>query len=73
MLAPAASETVGFSDCGHGSYRPGVVLDPFLGSGTTAYVARKHGRHSIGIDLSSDYCALAARRLAQQSLLGMAS
>jgi DNA modification methylase len=32
-------------------------------------VARKHGRHAIGIELSPDYCELASRRLAQQSLL----
>jgi DNA modification methylase len=48
---------------------PCTVLDPFLGSGTTALVARKHGRRSIGIELSPDYAALAARRLQQLSLL----
>jgi DNA modification methylase len=48
---------------------PGTVLDPFAGSGTTLLVARKHGRHSIGIELNPDYCQLAADRLAQQSLL----
>ena len=47
---------------------PCVVLDPFLGSGTTAYVARKHGRRSIGIELNPAYADLAARRMAQQSL-----
>lgn len=47
---------------------PCVVLDPFLGSGTTAYVARQHGRHSIGIELNESYCQLAARRMQQQSL-----
>jgi DNA modification methylase len=47
----------------------GHVLDPFGGSGTTALVARQHGRRSILIELNSDYCALAARRLSQQSLL----
>jgi DNA modification methylase len=47
---------------------PCTVLDPFLGSGTTAYVARKHGRRSIGIELSPAYADLAARRMQQQSL-----
>jgi DNA modification methylase len=48
---------------------PCTVLDPFIGSGTTGLVARKHGSHAIGIELSPDYCELASRRLAQQSLL----
>ena len=52
-----------------GSPANGVVLDPFLGSGTTAYVARSLGRRSIGIELNPDYCALAATRMQQQSLL----
>jgi DNA modification methylase len=51
-----------------GSPEGGTVLDPFLGSGTTAYVARKHGRRSIGIELNPDYCKLAAKRMQQQSL-----
>ena len=51
----------------------GLVLDPFMGSGTTALVAREEGRKSIGIELNPDYCELAARRLAQQSLLAEAS
>jgi DNA modification methylase len=41
----------------------GVVLDPFLGSGTTALVALKHGRRFIGIDLNAEYVALATERI----------
>jgi DNA modification methylase len=47
----------------------GIVLDPFGGSGTTALVARRLGRRSVLIEISEDYCALAAKRLSQQSLL----
>ena len=36
-----------------------VVLDPFLGSGTTCKMAKKNGRKYIGIDTSEEYCALA--------------
>jgi DNA modification methylase len=57
------------SNCGHDDYRPGVVLDPFMGSGTVALVARKLGRQSIGIELNAEYAALCARRLNQLSLL----
>jgi len=42
---------------------PATVLDPFVGSGTTALVADRLQRHAIGIDLSIDYAAMAQRRL----------
>lgn len=45
-----------------------TVLDPFMGSGTTAVVARELGRRSIGIDLNEDFCEIQKRRLDQQSL-----
>jgi DNA modification methylase len=48
---------------------PCTVLDPFMGSGTTALVARRHNRKTIGIELSLEYAKLAARRLQQLSLL----
>jgi len=43
--------------------RRGVVLDPFLGSGTTALVARELGRDWLGIELNPAYVRLAERRL----------
>jgi site-specific DNA-methyltransferase (adenine-specific) len=46
------------------SSRPGdVVLDPFLGSGTTSVVARKLGRRYIGIEQGQEYAMLAEKRL----------
>ena len=43
----------------------GVVLDPFVGSGTTLLVATRHNRRSIGIELNPDYIKIAERRLKQ--------
>lgn len=45
------------------SYVGDVVLDPFMGSGTTLLAARECRRLAIGIDISEDYCAEAVRRL----------
>lgn len=42
-----------------------VVLDPFLGSGTTAVAAKMAGRKYVGCDLSAEYCAIAEERLIQ--------
>ena len=45
--------------------RPGdIVLDPFMGSGTTAQVALQHGRRAIGCELNSEYIDLIHQRLA---------
>lgn len=46
-----------------GSPVGGLVLDPFLGSGTTAVVAQRLGRHYLGIDCVPEYCEMAERRL----------
>lgn len=54
--------------CGTKETKPSIVLDPFLGSGTTAEVARKHGCRCIGIELNAKYIDLAAKRLAQGTL-----
>jgi DNA modification methylase len=45
--------------------RPGVVLDPFFGSGTVGVVAKKHKRDWLGIELNPDYVNLARKRLDQ--------
>ena len=56
---PKLAETCLLAGCPPG----GVVLDPFLGSGTTAAVAKQLGRHYIGIELNPDYCKLAEKRI----------
>jgi len=46
------------------SSRPGdVVFDPFVGSGTTSVVAKKLGRHYVGVEIDLEYCCLAEKRL----------
>lgn len=47
----AKKETVGWTDCGHGTPARGVVLDPFMGTGTTLKTATAMGRDAIGVDL----------------------
>lgn len=47
----AKKATVGWTDCGHGTPTRGVVLDPFVGTGTTLKVANRLGMDAIGVDL----------------------
>jgi len=42
----------------------GVILDPFMGSGTTAVAAKRCGRNYVGFELNSDYCGVIEKRLA---------
>ena len=51
---------------------PGVVLDPFGGTGTTALVAKALGRHGISVDMSADYCRLAKWRTTDEAQLAKA-
>jgi len=52
-----------FVPCGcNAPTRPGLVLDPFAGSGTTLKVARELGRDALGIELNADYAVLAGER-----------
>jgi DNA modification methylase len=61
------SAKVGYTDCGcEAGWKPGLVLDPFMGSGTTAVVARGLGRSFLGIEINRDYIALAEQRLTSQ-------
>lgn len=41
-----------------------LILDPFLGSGTTAVAAKKLGRHFLGFEISPEYCKIAEERIA---------
>jgi DNA modification methylase len=52
--------TLGWTDCGcEKGWKPGVVLDPFFGRGTTALVAQKEKRNWVGIELNPTYISIA--------------
>lgn len=55
--------TLGWTDCGHADWRPGVVLDPFGGSGTVGAVAYGHNRSAILIDIDERNVTLTDQRI----------
>jgi DNA modification methylase len=63
VRADTVVTTLGWTDCGHDTWRTGIVLDPFAGSGTTLEAAQLVGRHAIGIDLDERNAELARDRV----------
>jgi site-specific DNA-methyltransferase (adenine-specific) len=55
------------------SYVGDVVLDPFVGSGSTCVAANESGRHYVGFDISPEYCKIAQTRIENKGRLYMAS
>lgn len=54
-----------------GEWEPGIVLDPFMGSGTVAVVAEQLGRYYVGIEKNPQYILIAHKRLSKQETLGL--
>jgi len=53
----------GYTDCGcNEKFEPGIVLDPFFGSGTVGYMADKLSRNWIGIELNPEYVDMSKER-----------
>ena len=70
MLKPSESKTLGWQPtCKCNADKvPSLVLDPFLGAGTTLWVAKKLNRRAVGYEISEEYCQLDLERCRQQAL-----
>jgi len=64
--------TIGWTDCDcdlKDKYKPGVVLDPFAGSGTTLAMAKRLGRQFIGYEIVKSYIPLIRKRLEKEDTM----
>lgn len=69
MISPPETKTLGWKQsckCKDSKPTQSTVLDPFTGSGTTLWVAKKLGRKAVGYELSEKYCNLIVDRNRQQ-------
>jgi len=65
---PPNPKFLGYSDCECGEgFEPGIVLDPFMGAGTTLLVAEKLKRKNIGIEISKEYCDIAINGISRET------
>ena len=63
-LAKKVETPIGYTDCNcNAGWDSGIVLDPFMGAGTTAVVAKKLKRNYLGIELNPDYIKIAEKRI----------
>ena len=63
-LGDSKKEFIGYTDCGcNAGFEGGIVLDPFMGAGTTAVVAKKQGKRYIGIEIKQEYIDMANKRI----------
>ena len=71
LLKPATTKTLGYKPTCEHDHDPigGIVLDPFMGSGTTAEVARSLGRKAVGFELNAEYIDIAAKHRLSQGVL----
>jgi DNA modification methylase len=70
-MVASARYTIGWTDCGCGAgWRPGIVLDPFLGSGTTMKLCLELRRSCVGIEINPSYINMTKKRLNWNNSLG---
>lgn len=64
--SPPIPKAIGYSDCGcNADFESGIVLDPFMGSGTTAREALKQRKRFIGIEIKQEYIDMSYRKIAK--------